>query len=69
MSKKAMEELKSAFSTIEDKQPALFDETVQAIRISLQSGLKVLFLVGSAALFIAFLFIITIPKVPIESEE
>ena len=69
MSKEAMAELKSAFSTIEEKQPALFDETVQAIRTALQSGLKVLFLIGSAALLIAFLFIVTIPKVPIESEE
>ena len=69
MSKDAMDELKSAFSTIEEKQPALFDETVQAIRISLQSGLRVLFLVGSVALLIALLFIITIPKVPIENEE
>ncbi len=67
MSKEAMAELKSAFSNIEDKQPALFDETVQAIRSALQSGLKVLFLMGSAAVFLAFLFIVTIPKVPIES--
>ena len=44
-------------------------ETFQAIRIALQSGLKVLFLMGSTALFIALLSIITIPVVPIESEE
>jgi hypothetical protein len=69
MSKEAMDELKSAFSGVEEKNPALFDDTVQAVRSALQSGLKVLFLIGAIALFIAFLFIITIPEVPIERED
>jgi hypothetical protein len=67
MSDEAMEELKSAFSEIENKKPMLFDETVQAIRSALQSGLKVLFLMGAFALLLALLFIMTIPEVPIES--
>ena len=67
MSDEAMEELKSAFSKIENKKPRLFDETVQAIRSSLQYGLKILFLIGASALLLALLFIMTIPEVPIES--
>jgi DHA2 family tetracycline/oxytetracycline resistance protein-like MFS transporter len=69
MSDEAMAELKNSFRKIEDKKPALFDETVQAIRSSLQSGLKVLFLIGAFALLLALLFIMTIPEVPIESGE
>ena len=67
MSDDAMEELKSAFSKIENRKPMLFDETVQAIRSSLHYGLKILFLVGAFALLLALLFIMTIPEVPIES--
>lgn len=69
MSKDALAKLRSACDRIEDKNPEIFEQTVQAIRISLQSGLRVLFLVGAVALFIALLFIITIPKVPIENAE
>ncbi|MBN2417995.1 MAG: MFS transporter, partial [Deltaproteobacteria bacterium] len=69
MSKEAMAKLKSACDRIGEANPMLFDQTVQAIRSSLQSGLKVLFLTGAFALLIAFLSIITIPKVPIGSEE
>ncbi len=67
MSKEAMDELKKAFDKNENINPALFDDTVQAIRTALQSGLSVLFLMGAIALLIALLFIITIPEVPIES--
>ncbi len=69
MSKEATDELKNAFSKIEDKNSLLFDDTVQAVRSALQSGLKVLFLIGAILLFVAFLFIVTIPEVPIESGE
>ncbi|MBN1906433.1 MAG: MFS transporter, partial [Deltaproteobacteria bacterium] len=67
MSKGAMEEVKKAFEKNQDINPALFNETVQAVRSALQAGLKVLFLIGAIALLIAFLFIVTIPEVPIES--
>jgi MFS family permease len=66
MSKEAMDELKDAFGENEGLNTVFFDETVQAVRDSLQAGLKILFLMGAVALFIAFLFIITIPEVPIE---
>ncbi len=69
MSGRAMAELKSAFSKIEDMKPTYFEDTVQAVRNALQSGLKVLFIIGAIAELIALLFIITIPEVPIESVE
>ncbi|MFC1493926.1 hypothetical protein ACFL6W_01480, partial [Thermodesulfobacteriota bacterium] len=67
MSEEAMEELKKAFSKNEEIKPELFDDTIQAIRSALKSGLNLLFLIGAFALFVALLFIITIPEVPIES--
>jgi MFS family permease len=68
ISETALEELQSAFNRIEDKNPMLFDQTVQAVRSALQSGLKVLYLIGSVALLIALLFILTIPEVSMDAE-
>ncbi len=68
MSANTMKELKSSFSKIEGQKPSLFNETVQAIRSALQSGLKVVFLIGSVALLIALLCIITIPVVSLDNE-
>jgi MFS family permease len=68
MSKDALAELKRAFNRIDDQNPMLFDKTVQAVRSALRSGLKVLFLIGSVALFVALLFILTIPEVSMDAE-
>lgn len=68
MSKKAVLELQNAFDQIEDQKPMLFDETIQAVRNALQVGLKILFLIGTIALFIALLFILTIPEVSMDEE-
>jgi MFS family permease len=68
MSNDAMKELQNTFNKIEGQGPELFNQTVQAIRSSLQSGLRVSFLVGSAALFLAFLLILTIPEISMDVE-
>jgi MFS family permease len=68
MSQGAMKELQNTFNKIEVQGPVLFNQTVQAIRSSLQSGLRVSFLVGSAALFLAFLLILTIPEISMDVE-
>jgi len=68
MSENAMTGLKDAFGSIEDQGTELFDQTVFAIRSALQSGLKILFLIGAIALLIAFLFITTIPEVSMDDE-
>jgi MFS family permease len=68
MSKDALTELQNAFNGIKDQKPMLFDQTVQAIRDALQSGLKALFLMGAVALLIALLFIFTIPEVSMDAE-
>jgi energy-coupling factor transporter transmembrane protein EcfT len=68
MSQDAMKELQNAFNKNDGQGAVLFNQTVQAIRSSMQSGLRVLFLVGSAALFVAFLLILTIPEVSMDIE-
>lgn len=68
MSQDAMKELQNTFDKIEGEGTALFDQTIQAIRSALQSGLRILFLVGSVALLAAFLFILTIPEVSMDVE-
>ena len=68
MSKTALDELQGAFKGIENQGKELLEQTIQAIRNALQSGLKVLFLIGSFALLIAFLFILTIPEVSADAE-
>ncbi len=68
MSQEAMSELQNTFRTFEGEGAALFEQTVQAIRSSLQSGLRVLFLVGSVALLLAFLFVLTIPQISMDVE-
>ncbi|MEJ2112015.1 MAG: hypothetical protein P8Z37_19310, partial [Acidobacteriota bacterium] len=68
MSQDAMTELQDTFDDIEGSGGVLFDQTIQAIRSALQSGLKVLFLVGSIALLLAFLFILTIPQISMDVE-
>ena len=68
MSETALAELKSAFDRVDDQNSVLFDQTVQAVRDALQSGLKVLYLIASVALLIAFLLILTIPEVSMDAE-
>jgi MFS family permease len=68
MSGEAMTELQDTFNNIEGRGPALFDQTVQAIRSALQSGLRILFLIGSIALLLAFLLIMTIPEISMDTE-
>jgi MFS family permease len=66
LSKKAMTTLEKAFVNIEDGGPALFQETVQAIRESLEASLKMIFLISAITTLVAWFLILTIPEVPIE---
>ena len=68
MSQDAMTELRDTFNKIEGQGGVLFDQTIQAIRNALQAGLRILFLVGSIALLLAFLLILTIPEVSMDVE-
>jgi MFS family permease len=68
LSPQAMTSLREALAGIGDRGPALFDETVQAIRGALEASLKTVFVIGAVTMLISFLLIITIPEVSMDVE-
>jgi hypothetical protein len=66
--KPAMRELQKRFDIMGDKGQPLFAETVRAIRMSLQSGLNIVFLIGAGTMLLAFLLILAIPEISIDVE-
>jgi hypothetical protein len=68
MSQPAMAELEKTFRGFGFHGPALFDQTVRAIRNSFEAGLRMVFLIGAVTVLFSFLLILTIPEIPIEAE-
>ena len=64
----AMRRLQKRFDIMGNKGLALFRETVQAIRTSLQSGLHIVFLIGAGTMLLAFLLILAIPEISTDVE-
>jgi MFS family permease len=67
LSPTAMKELEAAFAKEGSYGSVLFRQTVEAIRASLESGLKVVFLLGAVTMLISFLLIITVPEVSMDA--
>jgi MFS family permease len=68
LSSAAMAELKTAYREFGGRGPELFDNTVQAIRSSLEASLRYVFLIGAVTALVSFLLIIFIPEVSIEAD-
>jgi MFS family permease len=69
LSEPAMEKLRI---TIQDKggnSPQLFQQTVEAIRYSLEAGIRRIFWIGAIMTLLAFLIICTVPRKTIGGEE
>jgi hypothetical protein len=66
LSAHAMAELQDIFRKTGDQTQALYDQTVQAIRSSLESGLHMVFLIGAVTMLVSFLLILTIPEIPMD---
>jgi MFS family permease len=66
--KPAMKKLQGTFDTMGGDAQALFEQTVRAIRTSLQSGLSIIFLIGAGTMLLAFLLILAIPEISIDIE-
>jgi hypothetical protein len=49
------------------EEQTLFTETVQAIKASLQSQLGIVFMIGVGAMLLAFLLILAVPEVSLQS--
>jgi MFS family permease len=50
------------------KNQKLFDQTVSAIRTSMESSLRFVFVIGALCMLLAFLTICTIPEIPIDTK-
>ena len=59
--------LNGKFETMGQEGRILFQQTYDAIRNAMESGLKKVFLIGAIAALLSFLLILTIPEVPIGS--
>jgi len=68
MSREAMAGLQGTLERIGDHGPALYGQTVQAIRQALEHSLKRLFLISAVAMLLSFLLIGTIPEVSMDVE-
>lgn len=68
ISPEATTTLKETFNEFGSQGPALFEETVQAIRDALEAGLKTIFLIGAVTMLVAFLLVVTIPEISMDSE-
>jgi MFS family permease len=68
LSSSALAELQRAFYSLGDKGPALFEQGIQAIRGSLETGLRWIFIIGAVTMLISFLLILTIPEIKLEDQ-
>ncbi len=68
LSKPAMAALEETFNKMGGNGQALFQQTVQAIRISMEAGLRSIFWMAAIAMLISFLLICTVPEISLEKE-
>ena len=66
LSEPAMTALKKSCNSIGERGPALFEETVKAIRSAFEASLKMVFLIAAITTLASWLLILTIPEVPID---
>ncbi|NLT68216.1 MAG: MFS transporter [Acidobacteria bacterium] len=62
----AMASLEAAFKAEGADGEVLFKEAIQAIRVSMEAGLRSTFLISTIAMLIAFLLICTVPEISME---
>jgi hypothetical protein len=66
LSEPAMNELKMTLQKTGGDDQALFEQTIHAIRTSMESGLKVVFKIAAFTMLLSFLLILTIPVIPMD---
>ena len=69
LSRSDLAALENTFKQMGSEGEALFQKTVDAIRISMEAGLRSVFWIGAISMLISFLTIITIPEILIGSTE
>lgn len=68
LSKPAMQALRTTLEGGTAGNKEILDQTVAAIRLAMESGLKVIFLLGAVTMLLALLIICTIPQIAIGAE-
>jgi hypothetical protein len=66
LSAPAMRELREILTKTNSNGEVLFQQTVEAIRTSMEAGLRIVFIIAAGAMFLAFLLILTIPVISID---
>lgn len=69
LSERDMVALENSFREMGSEGEALFQPTVDALRESMEAGIKAIFWVGAITMLLSFLLILTIPEIPIGSTE
>lgn len=67
LSPRAMTELKATFDEMGGNGKELFKKTVEAIRTSMEAGVRSVFIFGAAMMLISFLLILTVPEVSMDA--
>ncbi len=67
LSPTAMNELEATFAKEGSYGNGLFRQTVEAIRTSMEAGLRGVFLLGAVTMLISFLLILTVPEVSMDA--
>jgi MFS family permease len=67
LSKPAMAALRETLNRTSHNGQAILDETVSSIRISMEAGLRIIFVIGAVAMLLTFVIICTIPEISIDA--
>jgi MFS family permease len=67
LSPRAMTELETTFNKAGADRKELFKKTVEAIRTSMEAGVRSVFMFGAATMLISFLLILTVPEVSMDA--
>jgi len=67
LDEKAMGDLRTKLVNSGTNGQEIFDKTVSVIKFSLQSALRIIFIIGAVTMLITFLLICTIPKISIDT--
>jgi hypothetical protein len=68
LSESAMASLRETLHAETPKGKAILDQTVSAIRNSMEAGLRIVYILGAIAMLLTFLTICTIPQISIDAE-
>lgn len=66
LSEPAMKALRETLAKPGDDGQALFEQTIHAIRTSMEAGLRTVFVIAAITMLLAFLLIVTIPEISLD---